>query len=115
MPLPQHTEALLYASGSWRLPGADDAECEGSKYHTPTPMFTNAVRLVPEEWDSSISAFSPVVMLCGTCRDNLAMLQQIYAARDGDVPWPVRREFGNLIQALAKTGWARYADARARA
>ena len=113
MPLPEHTGALLYAGGSWRLPGDDQAECEGARFHSPTPLFTHLVRLVPPEWDAAISAMhSPLVHLCGVCRDNLAILQQILAVHDGKVDWPVRREFGNEIRALALRGWQIYSSRR---
>lgn len=111
MPLPEHTRALLYAGGDWHLPGSDDAECEGSKFHSPTPLFVAPVALIPAEWSARANAqFSPRVVLCGTCRDNLAILQQILLATDGDIPWQVRREFGNTIRALADKGWRLYSE-----
>jgi hypothetical protein len=112
MPLPEHTHALLYAGGDWRLPGDDNTSCEGSKFHSPTPLFVSPVRLVPEQWSAQVSAqVSPRVSLCGTCRDNLAILQQIMFSRNGQVPWQVRREFGNTIRALADRGWQIYCRA----
>ncbi len=112
MPLPEHTRALLYAGGDWRLPGDDEALCEGSKFHSPTPLFVDTfVPLIPVQWSAQANAqFSPRVSLCGTCRDNLLILQQIMLDRDGDVPWQVRREFGNTIRALADRGWRIYSD-----
>jgi len=44
-------------------------------------------------------------MLCGTCADNLAVLQHLLNQHDGALSWPVRRSFGNLIRALAERGW----------
>ena len=111
MPLPEHTAALLYAGGDWHLPGDDQAECEGSRFHSPTPMFVSVVPLIPSSWDARAHAqFSPRVHLCGTCRDNLAILQQILFAAEGDVPWQVRREFGNTIRALADKGWRLFTE-----
>lgn len=111
MPLPEHTRALLYAGGDWHLPGDDDTECEGSRFHSPTPLFVSTVPLIPQAWSARAHAqFSPRVSLCGTCRDNLAILQQILLETDGDVPWQVRREFGNTIRALADKGWRRYQE-----
>lgn len=107
MPLPEHTSALIYASGTWHLPGDDQADCEGSRFHSPTPMVTKMVRLIPDAWSPMASAqHSPRVYLCGTCADNLTVLQQIIAAHRGQVPWKVRREFGNTIRALGERGWS---------
>lgn len=115
MPLPEHTRALLYAGGDWHLPGDDDTQCEGSRFHSPTPLFVSTVRLVPEQWPGQANAqSSPQVSLCGTCRDNLAVLQQILYATGGNVPWQVRREFGNTIRALADRGWRLYEAAVTR-
>lgn len=112
MALPEHTAALLYAGGSWRLPGADDQACEGARFHSPTPLFVEDTRIVPVMWLSDLKINPGVapecVWLCGTCRDNLAILTQIYKAAEGRVPWKVRREFGNSLRALAERGWARY-------
>lgn len=111
MALPQHTQALLEV-GQWRLPG-EQADCEGARFHSPTPLFVRPTRLIPVEWDPDISARrSPTARLCGTCRDNLALLQQIFFAHGGDVDWPVRREFGNAIRALVERGWEEFDRAR---
>jgi hypothetical protein len=113
VPLPRNVATHLYRGGSWALPGSDDAACEGAKFHSPTPMFTHPVRLIPPEWSASISAIhSPLVHLCGVCRDNLTILQQMVAATAGDLDWAVRREFGNEIRALAFRGWAIYTAVR---
>lgn len=113
--IPEHTRNLLYASGTWRLPGDDTATCEGAKFHSPTPMFTHDVPLIPAEWDAAISAMhSPRAYLCGVCRDKLLILQQILAAHDGKVPWEVRREFGNEVRALALRGWDKYTEVRGK-
>lgn len=110
--LPPNTSTLLYGGGDWSLPGADDQQCEGAKFHSPTPLFVHDVRLVPYNWLHELHINPGVapaaVWLCGTCKDNLAILQQIYKATNGDVPWPVRREFGNELRALAQKGWDRY-------
>lgn len=114
MALPPNTSRLLYSGGTWKLPGDDDIACVGAKFHSPTPLFTDSVRLVPRSWVTHPGFFAlaeHAVPLCGTCRDNLAILQQIFKARDGDVPWEVRREFGNEIRALAVRGWKLFAEA----
>lgn len=107
MPLPEHTRALLDAGG-WHLVGNGTAECEGSKFHSPTPLSVSSVPLVPPEWVDPNRV--PKVLLCGTCRENLSVIQQILTLTNGDVPWQVRREFGNTIRALADKGWRMYRD-----
>lgn len=115
MPVPQHLRGLLYASGSWRLPGEDDTECEGAHFHSPRPMFVHDVRLVPYEWLTEHGINPGVVTLrawlCGTCQDNISILQQVLKANGGSVPWEVRREFGNTIRRLAVQGWLAYHQA----
>lgn len=68
--------------------------CEGSKFHSPNPLVVHPVHLP----DGS------AVMLCGTCRDNHIVLRSLMDASDEPVAWPVRREFGNLIRAIAERG-----------
>lgn len=68
---------------------ATEWRCEGALHHSPNPLVLHMVDLGSEE-----------VMLCGTCRDNFATLREITDAYDGKPPWPLRREFGNLIRAL---------------
>jgi hypothetical protein len=107
MPLPEHTRALLYAAGTWHLPGDPEAVCEGSRFHSPTPMFVAEVPLIPASWGEEHSVASRRLRLCGTCRDNLAILRQIFVSTRGQVPWEVRREFGNTIRALAEEAWSK--------
>lgn len=110
MPLPEHTQALLHATGEWLLPDAWSHVCEGSKFHTPTPMVVDSYPLVPATWGPLRVLPSQTVWLCGTCRDNLTLLQQIWVSLDGDVPWLVRREFGNTIRALTQQAWAQHKE-----
>jgi len=110
MPLPEHVRALLDEGGDWHLPGEVEGECEGSRYHSPTPLLVSTVPLVPPEWTGKGSAASPRVVLCGTCRDNLTVLQRILLAKDGDIPWQARREFGNTIRAIGDRGWRLYRE-----
>lgn len=109
MVLPANTSLLIYRGGTWTLPGADDMPCEGAKFHSPTPMFVHHVNLVSERWSVDAARLRPDrAWLCGTCRDNLVMLQQLLAATQGDLDWEVRREFGNDLRALALRGWRAY-------
>lgn len=108
--LPPQTARLLTDVGDWHWPGAADQPCAGAKFHSPTPLFTHDVRLLPVQWfiDASIvpSMAVPSAWLCGTCKDNVALLQQIIYRNKGDVPWAVRREFGNELRRLAFSGWS---------
>lgn len=112
MPLPPHTADLLsHADTSlWDWPGDEMQVCEGSRFHSPTPMFVLSERFIPFVWNRSISDQhrEERVWLCGTCQDNLRILQQIWWECRGDVPWEVRREFGNQIRALVVRAWDRY-------
>jgi hypothetical protein len=53
------------------------------------------------------------VFLCGTCAANLTVLLRLMAASSGELPWEVRREFGNTIRALADKAWSYYIGASA--
>lgn len=65
--------------------------CQGSKFHSPRPTIVHPFPMprVPGE----------IIYLCGTCRDNALLLLQLQ--RQGEVPWPVKRCFGNIIRAVA--------------
>lgn len=80
---------------------AREDECEGARFHSPNPLVLREVFLSPD-------GQGPKACLCATCADNLAVLQALLLQTDGDVVWPVRREFGNLIRALALKGWEDY-------
>lgn len=116
--LPKAVREHLYDGQSlWMLPGNDDVACAGARHHSPRPLFTNFVRLALREWwpeDYPYAAWvmAPDAALCGTCADNLTMLLRIYHAADGTPPWPVRREFGNDLRALAEQGWEWFAEHR---
>ena len=80
---------------------ANDGECAGAKFHSPQPLVLHDVSLnAADPTDGRLSA-----LLCGTCADNLKVLQKLMVIHEGRVPWPVRREFGNQIRALAEQGW----------
>lgn len=90
MPVPPLIRERLAAADVERLPGvpADEA-CQGAKHHSPRPLVLHDVAL-PD---------GTTVLLCGTCQDNLQTLEFLRTA--GPLDWPVRREFGNQIRALA--------------
>jgi hypothetical protein len=73
------------------LPGVvatGDRVCEGAAYHSPTPLLLHEVELKDR-----------TVLLCGTCRGNLAVLHTLLRA-DDELPWTVMRCFGNLLRSL---------------
>lgn len=63
--------------------------CEGAKFHSPTPLLVHDVEL-PD---------GGTAKLCGSCRDNLAVLLALLAD-DPALAWNVRREFGNKLRSL---------------
>lgn len=88
-------EVLAHIAGSpaMELPGitTDEHECQGSKFHSPRPMVVHPLPMP--------HAPGEMIYLCGTCADNLKMLLAFQA--HGEVPWTVKRCFGNLIRAAA--------------
>lgn len=90
MPLPYHIKKALLAKGEEPL----EAECEAAKFHSPTPLLVYK-RRVGER----------TAIICGTCEDNLTVYLKLLEANDGELPWEVRREFGNLLRALAQEEW----------
>jgi hypothetical protein len=93
MVLPNATAGALREIDHSSLPGrlaVEGTGCEGAKFHSPSTLLLNKVDL-PD---------GRTVALCGTCRDNLAVLALLLAHYGQDLPWPVRREFGNVLRAL---------------
>lgn len=91
--IPGPVLALIATSPGLELPGiaANEHECQGSKFHSPRPMVVHPFPMPqnPEE----------KIYLCGTCADNARLL--LAFASQGEVPWTVKRCFGNLIRAVA--------------
>lgn len=92
MTFPKQAREALDATDTSGLPGvlAYDRACEGAKFHSPNPLLLNEVPVAGE-----------VVLLCGTCLANLRVLQHLMRQTDHRPPWPVLRDFGNQIRALA--------------
>lgn len=107
MPAPQHTINLLIEQNI-EAPGNFFTKCEGSVHHSPTPMFVVSVPTIPSKWSELLSQRCDMVNLCGICRDNLAALQDILLATGGNVPWEVRRKFGNEIRRIGCDSWETY-------
>ena len=96
MPFPRRIREALSTTDCSGLSGAPavEQECEGAKFHSPTPLLLHEVGLPT----------GGVAVLCGTCAENLAVFQHLLAESAGTLPWTVRREFGNLIRAIALRG-----------
>ena len=90
---PRIAEALSVLRSDW-LEGevALNRTCQGSKHHSPTPLVLHRFH----------TPSGREVMLCGTCRDNVRVLTGLSRASEGRLPWPLRREFGNRIRAVAE-------------
>jgi hypothetical protein len=80
----------------------EDFACEGSDYHTPTPLLLHRYRV---QADGSLAEGALGVMLCATCADNLRILLNLLWSSEGTLPWEVRREFGNKIRQLGMHAW----------
>lgn len=94
MPVPRSIAAMLRHVGTAPLPGeaALESYCEGAKYHSPNPLRLHQVDL----------GLGREVLLCGTCRDNAAVLHVLIHLDDAPTELPWRREFGNKLRALFK-------------
>lgn len=92
-------------SPSWQY--AIGIECRGAVYHSPAPMTVGLCWITPEPLRPK-DAEEWTAWLCPTCAGNLRVLQDLLVAMEGEVPWPVRREFGNQVRALALNGWERW-------
>lgn len=91
MPFPRRIAGVLA-----RHPGLTDSRtltdtklCAGAQFHSPTPLEVHEVVLDER-----------TVYLCGTCRDNLRLFQEMLDAEGGELSWLVRREFGNQLRLL---------------
>jgi len=100
--------ALQDLGGNEVLSGivSTEADCEGAKFHSPTPLLIRKVTLVPTSWVDGV--ILETVWLCGVCADNLEVLLYLLQSKEGELPWGIKREFGNLIRALAMRSWERY-------
>lgn len=110
MTVPPTMLALIHQVGGLQVQGvlADTQECEGSKYHTPSPLVLRPytlssfkkIEMVPTDDDDE-----KAIWLCGTCVANLNIFLSLMEATEGNMPWEVRREFGNLIRLLGLDLW----------
>lgn len=91
--IPGEVLAQIEAFPDMELPGIPTQahECQGSKFHSPRPMVVHPFPMPQTPGEK--------IYLCGTCSDNVRLLLALQA--QGEVPWPVKRCFGNLVRAVA--------------
>jgi hypothetical protein len=91
--IPGEVLAHIEAFPRTELPGilAREHECQGSKFHSPRPMVVHPFPMPHTPGEK--------IYLCGTCSDNVRLLISLEA--QGEVPWTVKRCFGNLVRAVA--------------
>jgi hypothetical protein len=91
--IPGPVLGLVEQTPSITLPGVPttEHECKGAKFHSPRPMLLHAFEVEGGE----------PVYLCGTCADNVQLLTALLEEHQGDIPWNVKRCFGNLVRSVA--------------
>lgn len=107
MSVPPTIARLVSQAGALGLPGllaVADSACEAAKHHSPRPLLVRAYRV-------SVEGVNPIdidqdepgaVTMCGTCADNVEVAVALFASHGGVLPWQARREFGNLVRAIAQ-------------
>lgn len=100
--IPTPVLALIEETPSAELPGRPTVrdECQGAKFHSPRPMIVHPFEMPRADGKNE------TVYLCGTCADNVKVLFSLLKARQGDVPWTVKRSFGNLVRGVAEMAYA---------
>jgi hypothetical protein len=90
------------------LPGilAEGGEvCEGAKHHSPRPLIVHEFEVLRDGLRPIETIEDDVpgaVWLCATCADNVRVALSLFASHGGALPWEARREFGNLVRAIAQ-------------
>lgn len=89
--IPGEVLALIKGTPGLELSGTPTTEftCQGAKFHSPRPMVVHEFT-TPDK----------TIYLCGTCVDNVGLLRSLLKA--ADVPWTVRRCFGNNVRQVAE-------------
>lgn len=98
MSFPRQVEAALEGTdivSTFSAELSKDQPCEGAKFHSPVPLLVRPRPLPNGE----------TIFLCGTCGDTLTVFGQLLTQNEGELPWEVRREFGNRIRAIGLRGY----------
>lgn len=105
MAVPPTVARLISEVGGLVLPGIlaeTPVSCEGAKFHSPQPMLVSEFIITRAGLVEHLGATAPdSVWLCGTCSGNVNVMLSLLAAHGGNLPWEARREFGNLVRAIA--------------
>jgi len=93
----------------------DNGECEGSKFHSPSPLLVRPLAL-SDAVGILIFGIDPgtdqeTVNLCATCMDNLTVYLSILVTYEGKTPRSVRRDFGNQTRHLGDRAWLLHSQA----
>lgn len=109
MTVPAKIGELLAQTDVSTLPGTLNTEdlCEGARFHSPNPLLVVEVTIVDPSWPGVVT-LGDRVWLCRNCADNLRVYQRLLGQFSGNLEWPVRREFGNMIRAIGDRGWKHY-------
>lgn len=107
MTVPPNLLRLIAQVGGLNLPGVlaeAPTACEAAKHHSPRPLLVceyevrrDGLRLI-----EAVEDVPGTVWLCGTCAANVEVALALFASHGGALPWQARREFGNLVRAIAQ-------------
>lgn len=107
MTVPPTILRLIAQAGGLVLPGVlaeSPVACEAARHHSPRPLLVREYRVTKsglEVFDGPASE-PGTVWLCGTCASNVMVALALFEAHNGVLPWQARREFGNLVRAIAQ-------------
>lgn len=108
MSVPPNLLGLIRKINGLPLPGIlaeSDVACEGAKHHSPRPLIVQEYEVLKDGLRPIHTIADDVpgaVYLCATCADNVRVALSLFASHGGVLPWEARREFGNLVRAIAQ-------------
>ena|SRR6476646_5339645 len=110
MSVPPTILSLIQKINGLPLPGIlaeSDVACEAAKHHSPRPLIVHEFEVLPDGLRTieSVEDVPGSVWLCATCADNVRVALALFASHGGSLPWEARREFGNLVRAIAQRAY----------
>ncbi len=86
------------------------SECEVARHHSPYPLLTHLIPLIPDEWGEvvELSPMRTTILACGTCRDSIRVMQHLLWVSNGTLDWTIRREFGNRVREMVEASWVEF-------
>lgn len=107
MSVPPTILRLIRQVNGLPLPGIlaeSPVSCEAAKHHSPRPLIVNEYQVLKDGLEPifEVTDEPGTAWLCGTCADNVRVALALFEAHDGVLPWQARREFGNLVRAIAQ-------------